>query len=381
MMNSEIATSVMMGLKLDIVVLDNRGFGCINRLQQAVGDRPFNNLLADVPHAADADVDFAAHARSLGAAADEGRQHRRAGGRPRPRRRLAAHPCHRHRDRSRASRPRKAVPGGTCRWPRSLRAARSAGPMPPMPRRCCAANRTRPSFRYQRISHMTVKLGINPIGWTNDCMQWLGDFITARAMPHRGEARPASAASSWAANFRARPSQLGPILEAHGLSLVSGWYSAQLVTRDAKAEIAAMRDHLTLLAGLGSPVMVFAETTGEIINNVGRSAPPHGPRSRPPRNGSASASASPPSPTICRPRACAWRCITIWAPSSRSAEDVDRLMENTRPRRRPAARYRPYDLRRRRSDRASPSAMPSASSMSIARTSAAMPLPPAAAAM
>ena len=25
---------------------------------------------------------------------------------------------------------------------------------------------------------MTVKLGINPIGWTNDCMQWLGDFIT-----------------------------------------------------------------------------------------------------------------------------------------------------------------------------------------------------------
>ena len=37
MMNSEIATSVMLGLKLIIVVLDNRGFGCINRLQ--TGDR------------------------------------------------------------------------------------------------------------------------------------------------------------------------------------------------------------------------------------------------------------------------------------------------------------------------------------------------------
>ncbi len=37
MMNSEIATSVMLGAKLDIVVLDNRGFGCINRLQQASG--------------------------------------------------------------------------------------------------------------------------------------------------------------------------------------------------------------------------------------------------------------------------------------------------------------------------------------------------------
>jgi hypothetical protein len=47
MMNSEIATSVMLGLKLTVVVLDNRGFGCINRLQQATGGAPFNNLLAD----------------------------------------------------------------------------------------------------------------------------------------------------------------------------------------------------------------------------------------------------------------------------------------------------------------------------------------------
>ncbi len=47
MLNSEIATSVMLGLKLVIVVLDNRGFGCINRLQKATGGAPFNNLLAD----------------------------------------------------------------------------------------------------------------------------------------------------------------------------------------------------------------------------------------------------------------------------------------------------------------------------------------------
>ena len=40
MMNSEIATSVAMGLKLTIVLLDNGGFGCINRLQQATGSAP-----------------------------------------------------------------------------------------------------------------------------------------------------------------------------------------------------------------------------------------------------------------------------------------------------------------------------------------------------
>lgn len=65
MMNSEIATSVAMGANLTIVLLDNRGFGCINRLQRGTGGAPFNNLLAD----AAPPVDFAAHAASLGAQA------------------------------------------------------------------------------------------------------------------------------------------------------------------------------------------------------------------------------------------------------------------------------------------------------------------------
>jgi len=69
MMNSEIATSVMLGLKLVVVVLDNRGFGCINRLQQACGGAPFNNLLEDCIRAMPEPpkVDFAAHAAALGA--------------------------------------------------------------------------------------------------------------------------------------------------------------------------------------------------------------------------------------------------------------------------------------------------------------------------
>jgi 3D-(3,5/4)-trihydroxycyclohexane-1,2-dione acylhydrolase (decyclizing) len=72
MLNSEIATSVMLGAKLIIVLLDNRGYGCINRLQVACGGAPFNNLFDDcvqgelgAPH-----IDFAAHARSLGALAE-----------------------------------------------------------------------------------------------------------------------------------------------------------------------------------------------------------------------------------------------------------------------------------------------------------------------
>ena len=67
MMNSEIATSVAMHRKLVVVLLDNRGFGCINRLQQACGGASFNNLLG--PEAPP--IDFAAHARSLGAQAEQ----------------------------------------------------------------------------------------------------------------------------------------------------------------------------------------------------------------------------------------------------------------------------------------------------------------------
>jgi 3D-(3,5/4)-trihydroxycyclohexane-1,2-dione acylhydrolase (decyclizing) len=70
MLNSEIATSVMLGLKLTIVLLDNGGFGCIDRLQRATGGAGFNNLLADARHTDLPEIDFRAHAASLGAIAE-----------------------------------------------------------------------------------------------------------------------------------------------------------------------------------------------------------------------------------------------------------------------------------------------------------------------
>ena len=69
MLNSELATSVMLGLKLTVVVLDNRGFGCINRLQLATGGASFNNLLDTARHQTPSAIDFAAHAASMGAIA------------------------------------------------------------------------------------------------------------------------------------------------------------------------------------------------------------------------------------------------------------------------------------------------------------------------
>jgi 3D-(3,5/4)-trihydroxycyclohexane-1,2-dione acylhydrolase (decyclizing) len=73
MLNNEIATSVMLDKKLIIVLLDNRGYGCINRLQQSCGGKPFNNMLVDSLQFGDGapKIDFAANAASLGALSEK----------------------------------------------------------------------------------------------------------------------------------------------------------------------------------------------------------------------------------------------------------------------------------------------------------------------
>ncbi|MGF6155064.1 3D-(3,5/4)-trihydroxycyclohexane-1,2-dione acylhydrolase (decyclizing) [Ensifer sp. KUDG1] len=67
MLNSEIASSIMLGAKFTIVLLDNAGYGCINRLQMGTGGANFNNLLKDTHHVELPQIDFAAHAGAMGA--------------------------------------------------------------------------------------------------------------------------------------------------------------------------------------------------------------------------------------------------------------------------------------------------------------------------
>ncbi len=71
MMNSEVATAVSLGLQITIVILDNGGYSCINRLQVATGGANFNNLLCDTHNKGLAEIDFAAHAAAMGAHAEK----------------------------------------------------------------------------------------------------------------------------------------------------------------------------------------------------------------------------------------------------------------------------------------------------------------------
>jgi 3D-(3,5/4)-trihydroxycyclohexane-1,2-dione acylhydrolase (decyclizing) len=71
MLNAELATAVMMGTRMTLVITDNRGFGCINRLQAGTGGAAFNNLFVDSHHEVLPEIDFVAHAASMGARAQK----------------------------------------------------------------------------------------------------------------------------------------------------------------------------------------------------------------------------------------------------------------------------------------------------------------------
>ena len=99
---------------------------------------------------------------------------------------------------------------------------------------------------------MAVRIGINPIAWTNDDLPSLGgDTPVATCL---SEARMAGFAGiEMGGKFPKEARELGPLLERHGLDLVSGWYDGRVHERDVKqasvimasfAYHAAMRDEM-----------------------------------------------------------------------------------------------------------------------------------------
>lgn len=108
---------------------------------------------------------------------------------------------------------------------------------------------------------MSIRIGINPLTWSNDDMPALGADIPLETCLAEAAAAGYEGVEL-GHKFPRRAEVLGPLLERHGLALVSGWYSLRLLERDAREELAAMRPHLELLRNLGSGVMVCAEVTG-----------------------------------------------------------------------------------------------------------------------
>jgi inosose dehydratase len=110
---------------------------------------------------------------------------------------------------------------------------------------------------------MTVRIGANPIGWSNDDLRELGGATPLETC--LAEARQAGfEGMELGHKFPRAPQALKAVLGQFDLDLVSGWYSAELLRRSPEEELRALRPHLDLLKAMGCRVIVFAETSNAI---------------------------------------------------------------------------------------------------------------------
>jgi len=110
---------------------------------------------------------------------------------------------------------------------------------------------------------MSVRIGVNPIAWSNDDKQSLGGHIPLETC--LSEARQAGYAGiELGHKFPRDAATLRPIMEAHQIRLVGGWYSTELLTRSVADEIAAAEGHLKLLKDMGCHIFILAETSNAI---------------------------------------------------------------------------------------------------------------------
>jgi inosose dehydratase/3D-(3,5/4)-trihydroxycyclohexane-1,2-dione acylhydrolase (decyclizing) len=117
---------------------------------------------------------------------------------------------------------------------------------------------------------MAIRIGANPIGWSNDDMQEIGGWIPLEQC--LSEAKAAGFVGMELGNkFPRESAKLRPILDKHGLRLVGGWHSIFLIDRDAETEFAEAAHHRKLLKEMGTNVFIVAECTRTI----------HGDKSKP----------------------------------------------------------------------------------------------------
>jgi inosose dehydratase len=110
---------------------------------------------------------------------------------------------------------------------------------------------------------MSVRIGANPIGWSNDDLRELGGDIPLETC--LSQAREAGfEGMELGHKFPRQPETLRRVLGEHDLALVSGWHSGELLCRSVDQEMVALRPHLDLLKALGATVLVFAETSGAV---------------------------------------------------------------------------------------------------------------------
>ncbi len=117
---------------------------------------------------------------------------------------------------------------------------------------------------------MSIRIGANPIGWTNDDLQEIGGDTPLETC--LAEAREAGVVGMEKGHKLPNDgAALKDKLAEFDLTFVGGWYSTELLKRSAKDEFAAAKGHIAMTKGAGATIVIAAETSNAI----------HGDRSRP----------------------------------------------------------------------------------------------------
>ena len=115
---------------------------------------------------------------------------------------------------------------------------------------------------------LEARIGIAPIAWSNDDLPELGGDTSLETCLSEARLAGFSGVES-GGKFPSTAAELGPLLDAHGLRLVSGWYSGTVLDADLEAEKERVSGQLRMFRELGAPVLVYGETAGTIQNKRG----------------------------------------------------------------------------------------------------------------
>jgi inosose dehydratase len=107
---------------------------------------------------------------------------------------------------------------------------------------------------------VSVRIGINPITWTNDDYPELGGDTPLETC--LAETREAGySGTELGGKFPRQSSVLQPIMDRFGLKVISGWYDGRCDEKDVAAEMDAIAPHLQLLKDMGATHVVYADTS------------------------------------------------------------------------------------------------------------------------
>jgi inosose dehydratase len=113
---------------------------------------------------------------------------------------------------------------------------------------------------------MTIRIGANPIAWSNDDLQEIGGTTPLEVC--LAQAKEAGfEGMELGHKFPREAVALKAVLQPFGLSCIGGWHSIELLNRSAKQEFEAARSHRQLLKAMHTPIFIVAETSNAIHGN------------------------------------------------------------------------------------------------------------------